>query len=871
MSTQVNLLPRGTGAPDARTVVGLLPNGPVFIGFGVHSIRLQDAVKFGRRLALGHLELLLLLANSSAASDAESMQSIHQKFKIDVDQLTRISRNFRAMRAAEGTALDVWRPPVLGFTSASSDCSMHDALAPNRLLAVRVPLLFRLGKLGFEHVNHWGEVDLRLTANELSMLRHLTTVATQADLVQRIEAGEEQLDAEQLKSLLTRLMAARLLRSFEPGDPDFEIIYQDDAKGKREAARVTAALFEAIKRAEKRNPRKPGTVPVLPVNVDFLIAPLALGFLFSAARQYDGGRLNASYDFRPNWLHDEAAPVHQGPIVMLYSHYIWCSASMLAIAAKTKAANPLALNIHGGPDVPKYEPDVERYFADHPYVDIAVHGEGEVTICDILATLEEALLSGRPVDLTLLDSVQGLSYRGAGGKVVRTADRSRIVNLDEVPSPYLTGEFDVFAEAGVPNVILETNRGCPYGCTFCDWGSATASRIRKFDLERVFAELEWCARNHISAIGLADANFGTFGRDVDIARRVAELKVIHGFPHHFGTNYAKNSVKHLKPIVEILVGADILAMGLLSLQSMDEGTLETINRTNIKLAKYEALAAEFRVNNLPLYVDLMMGLPGSTVESFRNDLQECTDREVYPKVHPTQLLINSPMNDPSYREQHGITAAPSEMVISCATFSEEDYAEMSKIRRIYLVSEKFGILRYALRYARHETGQREIDLMSRIMSAVDQDGEHWPALRFTLHYIPALMVPPVDWSWFLADLHRFFVEQLGIPDDAALDSAMRAQLAMIPAPERIFPETMELPCDFVSWYADVVSAKENGHLQDWSEVVAPLRSYGPGALVITDPNRVCEQALGRNFNSGVWSIWELGSEIARPSNGALTS
>ena len=46
--------------------------------------------------------------------------------------------------------------------------------------------------------------------------------------------------------------------------------------------------------------------------------------------------------------------------------------------------------------------------------------------------------------------------------------------------------------------ILETNRGCPYGCTFCDWGSATLSRIRKFDLDRVFAELEWCAQHEVA-------------------------------------------------------------------------------------------------------------------------------------------------------------------------------------------------------------------------------------------------------------------------------------------------------------------------------------------------------------------------------------
>jgi hypothetical protein len=173
-----------------------------------------------------------------------------------------------------------------------------------------------------------------------------------------------------------------------------------------------------------------------------------------------------------------------------------------------------------------------------------------------------------------------------------------------------------------------------------------------------------------------------------------------------------------------------------------------------------------------------------------------------------------------------------------------------------------------LRYARQETGLREMDILSRLMAAADLEGERWPALRFTFLFIPSVMVPPVDWGWFLADVHRFFVGQLGIADDAALDSALRAQHAMMPAPERRFPDTTELTCDYASWHADVLYAKENGHLQDWPEQVPSLRSYGPGTITVTDPNLVCQLSLGRNFNSGVWDIWELSSEIARPSDGA---
>ena len=87
----------------------------------------------------------------------------------------------------------------------------------------------------------------------------------------------------------------------------------------------------------------------------------------------------------------------------------------------------------------------------------------------------------------ILADVPGLSFR-LGDRVVRTAPRDRIADLNTIPSAVLLGIYDGFIPAGggPGGLNLETNRGCPYGCTFCDWGSATLSRIRKFDLDRVF-------------------------------------------------------------------------------------------------------------------------------------------------------------------------------------------------------------------------------------------------------------------------------------------------------------------------------------------------------------------------------------------------
>ena len=113
-------------------------------------------------------------------------------------------------------------------------------------------------------------------------------------------------------------------------------------------------------------------------------------------------------------------------------------------------------------------------------------------MAEVLDALAGVELSNGPPDLTPLRDVAGIVFRD-GDEVVRSGDRDRITDVDDIPSPYLNGMLDAYGEAVEGTAIIETNRGCPYGCTFCDWGSATLSRIRKFDLDRVFAELEWCA------------------------------------------------------------------------------------------------------------------------------------------------------------------------------------------------------------------------------------------------------------------------------------------------------------------------------------------------------------------------------------------
>ncbi|HEY6737969.1 MAG TPA: radical SAM protein, partial [Actinopolymorphaceae bacterium] len=470
-----------------------------------------------------------------------------------------------------------------------------------------------------------------------------------------------------------------------------------------------------------------------------------------------------------------------------------------------------------------------------------------------------------PADLSRLADVNGLTYRD-GDRLVTTPDRERIADLDTIPSPFLTGLFDSFAAGPSTAALLESNRGCPYGCTFCDWGSATLSRIRKFDMDRVMAEIEWCAKREFKIISLCDANFGIFERDVEIAEKFAEMKRLYGFPHVVGNNYAKNTVKHLKKIIKIFADAGIVAEGIVSLQSMDTQTLQVIRRKNIKVEKYTDLAAEFGANRLPLAADLMMALPGSTTASFRRDLQACADRDVRTRIHPTTMLTNSPMNEPSYREEHGLVAKPSEFVKRSNTFDEADWDYMWDLRRVFLLCDLYSTLRHVARYVRGETGMEEVAFYDQIMRDAFADPERWPTIAFTFQSVPDLMAPPCSWSLFIDEVGTYLTSVIGLPDDAATKTVLDVQLAHLPSRERVFPEVIELPHDYAAWHRARSAEYAAGNVSGWRERVPPLRSFGPGTMTIDDPEGICRTAIGGDVTLfGVRSsAWDLDSPVCRP-------
>lgn len=739
-------------------------------------------------------------------------------------------------------------------------------------LVARTPVLLAPTPAGFAHVDNEGRTRCVLRPEELLAFAEFCRPATVAEAreAHRANAGDDALDDQAFDEVVATLVAAELLTPFDPAHPEYERRLQEsvtmtDAFERR--ARVHAE-FDRLE-AEEDAAGSDDRVPVIGFHPSWSGIPSSLGLLMAVGKNHDQGSLRSSYSFRPRLVWDRGRFEHatQGrPGIYLFSNYIWSSARNLHHSALVKEGNPHSVTIHGGGDTPKYDDDLERFYAEHPHVDITVHGEGEDTFVHLLEALRGHVGEGPP-DLRPLEAVPGLSFR-LGDRVVRTGSRERIADLDTIPSPFLDGTYDGFLPAGggfSASVTIETNRGCPYGCTFCDWGSATLSRIRKFDLERVFAELEWVARNGFK-IALGDANFGVFKRDVEIAEKIAALKSEYGHPTSVGINYAKNTVKHLAQIIEIFTEVGILADGKVSLQTFDEDTLLTIRRKNIKLEKYHDLSVEFRRNRLPMSVDMMMGLPGATPAAFRDDLQKSVNRNVPTYIHNTVLLPNSPMNEPSYREDNGIVARPGEEIRETSSFTRSEWDEMNRLRVGFWGLENYGVLRQVATYVRAEAGMREIDFYAQIVEDAHQDPETWPAVNMVSRIIHRMMVPPVSWRNLREEVQRYLIDRVGLANDSALATVLTVQQVVQPSRGRTFPETVDLEHDYVAWHEAVLGEREQGHHADWHLRVKPLRDFPPGSLTVDDPFKLAENWAAVSLLQG-GANWDLQSPLARSGFG----
>ncbi len=353
-------------------------------------------------------------------------------------------------------------------------------------------------------------------------------------------------------------------------------------------------------------------------------------------------------------------PIHQivdqleGVDIAGFSTYVWNANISCEAARRLKEQNPDIFIVFGGPQVPDH---AEAFLTDHPYIDIALHNEGERNFAALLDHFDDQNFS----------TLDGVSYIDTNGTYQRNKDGMRIKDLAEIPSPFLNGMFDKLVADNPEESwigLWETNRGCPFQCAFCDWGSATASKLNKFEEDRLFGEVNWFSKNKIDYIFCCDANFGILPRDIELARHVASIKKETGYPVALSVQNTKNATERAYEAQKILSDSGLNKGVALSMQSLDTTTLTAIKRQNIALDTYFELQRRFTKDKVETYSDLILGLPGETYESFVRGVDALIESGQHNRIQFNNLSIlpNAEMGNPAYRREHGVETVRSKII-----------------------------------------------------------------------------------------------------------------------------------------------------------------------------------------------------------------
>ena len=142
--------------------------------------------------------------------------------------------------------------------------------------------------------------------------------------------------------------------------------------------------------------------------------------------------------------------------------------------------------------------------------------------------------------------------------------------------------------------------------------------------------------------------------------------------------WAKNTTERIIPIASELKQGEILGGISLSVQSLDPTTLKNIKRANIKFEKFSDLTDSFQENGIPTYSELIIGLPGETLESFKKGLETIAQTKVGTLLWGyCSVLPNAPMNIPEYKDKFKIKTRRSPVHLRHASM---EYVKKDKVR-----------------------------------------------------------------------------------------------------------------------------------------------------------------------------------------------
>jgi hopanoid biosynthesis associated radical SAM protein HpnJ len=373
----------------------------------------------------------------------------------------------------------------------------------------------------------------------------------------------------------------------------------------------------------------------------FLNPPSYEGFDGGAGARYQARREIRSYWY-PTWLAQPAALVPGSllvdappagrtladvvPLARRHDLLVLHTSSPtfdgdVKVAEALKAANPALLAGFVGPKV-AVQP--ERSLRASRAIDFVAREEFDFTIAEVA--------QGRP-----LASVDGISYRDAGGQVVHNADRAILEDMDRLPFVTPVYQRDLRIEDYYigyllhPYVSLYTGRGCRSRCTFCLWPQTVGGhRYRTRSVASVLAEAA-LARDMFPQMKELFFDDDTFTDDRERAEQIAR-----GLGK-LGVTWSCNAKANVPRETLAVLRDNGLRLLLVGYESGNQQILINIKK-GLRVDRARRFAADCRELGITVHGTFILGLPGETEETIRETIRFA--REVNP--HTIQVSVAAP-------------------------------------------------------------------------------------------------------------------------------------------------------------------------------------------------------------------------------------
>jgi anaerobic magnesium-protoporphyrin IX monomethyl ester cyclase len=241
-------------------------------------------------------------------------------------------------------------------------------------------------------------------------------------------------------------------------------------------------------------------------------------------------------------------------------------------------------------------------------IDIAVMGEGEETLLEIM--------QGRKPP-----EIKGIFYKEKNGKILGNAPRPFIENLDSLPFPDISS-YDIsryhcakIVSRNSPVLQMETSRGCPNICSYCN-KSVFKRAFRAKSPKRVVEEMKYFIQNGAKEIRIIDDQFSA---DINRAKEICRLILGENLKISWNLAAGVRVDRADEEFLDLAKRAGCYQVSI-GFESGDQSVLDSVNKgiTLEQSAKCMILVKKAGLESVGFF---MLGLPADTEESMEKTIK----------------------------------------------------------------------------------------------------------------------------------------------------------------------------------------------------------------------------------------------------------